>query len=521
MKRLSVILILLTISIVQAEERVDQEVIARIKEQGIHYSQVMETLSYLTDIYGPRFGGTPQYYEAAQWAEKRLAEWDLNNVKLENFPEAGRGWDVESYSVEMIAPRYMRVTAHPSSWSRSTNGEIIGVPLVIDYNDLEVLKKHKGNLKGKTLILVDYNESPYISERGSGILSDEALKQFSSYIGKTGDGRKVEYIENSIAEEIEQDEEAKNSEPTIERRIINFLLEEGVAALLEPSRLNHGILQIGRDNYYRLWDPKPIAKFIVAKEHYGRIMRMLEKGAEPTLRLHSKTRFYEDPTYNVNVLADITGTDRKLKNEIVLIGAHLDSELLATGAADNGAGCAVMMEVMRILKAIGVKPRRTIRVGLWGGEEHFLYGSRGYGDRYIGNLVTKKFKKGQAEHSVYLNMDSGPGKIRGINMEGNEAVRTIFKAYLEPFAYLGAKTITAKSDYSSDQIIFDEYGIPSFNFIQDPEIYENITVHSSIDVYDLVKEDNLKQNAVIIATIVYHAAMRDEMFPRKKWKDWQ
>jgi hypothetical protein len=136
-------------------------------------------------------------------------------------------------------------------------------------------------------------------------------------------------------------------------------------------------------------------------------------------------------------------------------------------------------------------------------------------------LVTKKFKKGQAEHSVYLNMDSGPGKIRGINMEGNEAVRTIFKAYLEPFAYLGAKTITAKSDYSSDQIIFDEYGIPSFNFIQDPEIYENITVHSSIDVYDLVKEDNLKQNAVIIATIVYHAAMRDEMFPRKKWKDWQ
>ncbi|MCK5601822.1 hypothetical protein KAR91_08140, partial [Candidatus Pacearchaeota archaeon] len=233
MKRLSVILILLTISIVQAEERVDQEVIARIKEQGIHYSQVMETLSYLTDIYGPRFGGTPQYYEAAQWAEKCLAEWDLNNVKLENFPEAGRGWDVESYSVEMIAPRYMRVIAHPSSWSRSTNGEIIGVPLVIDYNDLEVLKKHKGNLKGKILILVDNNESPVISERGSGILSDEALKQLSSYIGKTGDGRKVEYIENNIAEEIKQDEEAKNGEPTIERKIIDFLLEEGVAALLE------------------------------------------------------------------------------------------------------------------------------------------------------------------------------------------------------------------------------------------------------------------------------------------------
>jgi carboxypeptidase Q len=521
MKRLSVILILLTFSIVQAQEPVDHEVIASIKEEGIHYSQVMETLSYLADIYGPRFGGTPQYYEAAQWAETRLADWDLNNVKLENFQEAGRGWDVESYSVEMIAPRYMRVVAHPSSWSRSTNGEITGVPLVIDYNDLEVLEKHKGNLNGKILILVDYNESPYVSERGSGILSDDRLKQFSSYLGKTRDGREAKYIENKIAEEIKQDEEAKNSKPTIERKIINFLLEEGVAALIEPSSLNHGIVSISRDSYYRLWDPKPIAKFIVAKEHYGRIMRMLEKGAQPTLRLHSKTRFYEDPKYNVNVLADITGTDGDLKHEIVLIGAHLDSELLATGAADNGAGCAVMMEVMRILKAVGVKPRRTIRVGLWGGEEHFLYGSRGYGDRYLGNLVSKKFKKGQAEHSVYLNMDGGPGKIRGITMEGNEAVRPIFKAYLEPFAYLGANTITSKSDASSDQVVFDEYGIPSFNFLQDPEIYENITVHSNMDVVDLVKEDNLKQNAVIIATIVYHAAMRDEMFPRKRWKDRQ
>jgi hypothetical protein len=503
----------------------------------------METLSYLADIYGPRFGGTPQYYEAAQWAEKRLVEWNLNNVKLENYPEAGRGWDVESYSVEMIAPRYMRVIAHPSNWSRSTNGEIIGEPLVIDYNDLEVLKKHKGNLKGKILISVDNNERPARNERGSGIISDEALKQLSSYLGKTRDGRKTEYIGNRVSEELKHDEEAKNSEPTIERKIVDFLLEEGVAALIEPSTgrkdepnifgkqgvaaliepsiANHGILHIDKKVYYRLWDPKPIAKFIVVKEHYGRMMRMLEKGVQPTLKLHSKTRFYEDPKYNVNVLADIIGTDLKLKNEIVLIGAHLDSELLATGAADNGAGCAVMMEVMRILKAIDVKPRRTIRVGLWGGEEQFLYGSRGYGDRHLGNLVTKKFKKGQAEHSVYLNMDSGPGKIRGISMEGNEAVRPIFKAYLEPFAYLSANTISSRSDASSDQVVFDEYGIPSFNFIQDPEIYEGITVHSNMDVVDLVKEDNLKHNAVIIATIVYHAAMRDEMFPRKKWNDWQ
>jgi hypothetical protein len=521
MKRLAVITILLLISIVQAEERVDHEVIARIKEQGIHYSQVMETLSYLADIYGPRFGGTPQYYEVAQWAEKRLAEWDLNNVKLENFREAGRGWDVESHSVEMIAPRYMRVTAHPSIWSSSTNGEIVGVPLVIDYTDLEALKKHKGNLKGKILISVK-NEMRGESERGSGILSDEWLKQFSSYLGKTRDGRKTEYIGNRVSEEIKQDEEAKNSEPTIERKIVDFLLEEGVAALIEPSTArSHGILHIDGSSYYRYWDPKPIAKFIIVKEHYGRMMRMLEKGVQPTLRLRSKTRFYEDPKYNVNVLADITGTDLKLKNEIVLIGAHLDSELLATGAADNGAGCAVMMEVMRILKAVDVKPRRTIRVGLWGGEEHFLFGSRGYGDRHLGNIITKKFKKEHAEHSVYLNLDGGPGKIRGIYMEGNEAVRHIFKAYFEPFAYLGANTITSKSDAGSDQIVFDEYGIPSFDFIQDPETYENITVHSSMDVYEMVKEDNLKQNAVIIAAIVYHAAMRDEMFPRKKWKDWQ
>ncbi len=242
---------------------------------------------------------------------------------------------------------------------------------------------------------------------------------------------------------------------------------------------------------------------------------MIEKGHSPTLKLHSKTTFYNDPKYNVNILAEIPGTDKKLRDQVVFLGAHFDSWHAGTGSADNGAGSSVMMEVMRIFKAIRIKPRRTIRIGLWGGEEQGLLGSQGYAKQHLGDVLKGQYKKQQGKISVYFNLDHGFGRIRGIYAEGNEMVRPIFDDYFRPFHYLGAKTVTSLRSNGTDHMIFDAMNIPAFQFIQDPlNDYTHIW-HSSMDVYDLAHEDNLKQQAVIVASFAYQAAMRDEMMPRK------
>ncbi|MFQ5753369.1 MAG: M20/M25/M40 family metallo-hydrolase, partial [bacterium] len=303
---------------------------------------------------------------------------------------------------------------------------------------------------------------------------------------------------------------------TEEDRINQFLIQEGVAAVIRASSLDYGLIDAKQLPYNKIGDMKPVPHFIIGQEQHARMMRMIDKGISPKLRVQLKVSFYTDPKYHVNILGEIPGTDHQLKDQIVLVGGHFDSYHSGTGAADNGAGCATIMEAMRILKVIGVKPRRTIRIALWDGEEQGLKGSLGYIKKYVGDILEGTKKQEQSKISVYFNHDNNGHNIRGIFLQGNEAIRPIFEEYFKPFHYIGARTVTIENACCTDHRGFDAMNIPAFEWIQDPMNYFTHQIHTSMDVVDLVTENSLKRNAVIIATFVYHAAMRDEMMPRKR-----
>jgi Zn-dependent M28 family amino/carboxypeptidase len=286
----------------------------------------------------------------------------------------------------------------------------------------------------------------------------------------------------------------------------------GDAVLKEPGTLNTRQFR----SYNKVGRMKPVPHFVISREQQARMIRMVERGAKITLKLHLRTNYYTDPEYCTNIIAEIPGTDRELKDQLVLVGGHFDSNHGGTGAADNGAGSAVTMEVMRILKTLGIKPRRTIRLVLWGGEEQGHLGSLAYIDKYVGDIFTGEDRGELSRISVYFNHDNNGHKIRGILTQGNEPIRPIFERYLEPFHYVGAKTVVTENAGGTDHLGFDALNIPAFEWIQDPQQYFKTQIHTNMDVLDYMAEDTLKHNAAIIATFVYHAAMRDEMMPRKK-----
>jgi len=493
-----------------AQENVDLDVVARIKEEAFQHSQVMDTLIYLSDVYGPRLTGSPAYYEAAQWAKQRLEGWGLENVHFDSYRDDLRGWEIESYSVEMIEPRYMNITALPDAWTAGTDGEVVGEPIIVDYTFWGALQELKGKLRGKILM------SPEIRthrRKREGIFTEQELKNAESHINP----RNRDGLDNSDLGP------AEGSTRTRRRpggsgggNVEQFLLDEGVAAVIRGSSKAPGILDAGQQRYIRIGDMKPVPHFVISREQHSRMLRMIERDAKIMLRLHLKTKFYPNPEFSTNIIGEIPGTDRKLKEQLVLVGGHFDSYQSATGASDNGAGCATTMEVMRILKTLGVEPRRTIRLVLWGSEEQGHLGSRGYINKYVADARNGEDKGELSRISVYFNHDNNGHNIRGIYTLGNEAIRPIFESYLEPFHYLGAETVTAEYAGGTDHVGFDALNIPAFEWIQDPMQYFYTQIHTSMDVVDFVGEDTLKRNTAIIATFVYHAAMRDEMMPRKK-----
>jgi carboxypeptidase Q len=491
-----------------AQENVDSDVVARIKEEAFQHSQVMDTLIYLSDVYGPRLTGSRAYYEAAEWTKQRLESWGIENVHFDSYRDDLRGWEIESYSVEMIAPRYMNITALPDAWTAGTNGEVIGEPIIVDYASWRALQELKGQLRGKILM------SPEIHAHGrkrEGVFTEQELKNAESHINP----RNMDGLDNSDlgpAEGRRRRDRGESEGGNVEQ----FLLDEGVAAVIRGSSKAPGTLDAGQQQYIKIGDMKPVPHFVISREQHSRMARMIERDAKITLRLHLKTRFYTDPEYSTNIIAEMPGTDRRLKEQLVLVGGHFDSYQSATGASDNGAGCATTMEVMRILKTLGIKPRRTIRLVLWGSEEQGHLGSRGYINKYVADARTGEDKGELSRISVYFNHDNNGHNIRGIYTLGNEAIRPIFESYLEPFHYLGAETVTAEYAGGTDHVAFDALNIPAFEWIQDPMQYFYTQIHTSMDVTDFIEEDTLKRNTAIIATFVYHAAMRDEMMPRKK-----
>lgn len=503
---------LMVFNIVHSQEPINHEVIKKIKIEGFQHSELMKTLSFISDVYAPRTMGTPQYLEAAEWAKSQMQEWKLDNSRLESTYNGERGWSVESFSVEMTAPKYMNIVAQPAAYTSGTNGEVTGVPIVIDFENLESLKAFKGKLKGKILILPEACSLGQIFE---GPVSDEMLNRMSElksiyepgFVGYAGEQSWIKQLAEGAA---------RGNEPNEKEQIIQFLNEEGAAAVLKPSNMDYNILKVGGYGSHIEGDIKALPYFMISKEQHGRIIRMIDKGLAPTIKLSLKTTFYNNPKYHVNVLAEIEGTDKKLHKQIVFVGAHLDAWHGASGAADNGAGISVMMEAMRILKAIGVSPRRTIRIALWDGEEQGLLGSQAYAKQHLGDALKGEFMDEQSKISVYFNLDHGFGKIRGVYGEGNEKMRPIFESYLQPFNDMGAKTFTSLRSNGTDHMVFDALNIPAFQFIQDPMNDYTHLWHASMDFYDLATEDFLKQQAVIVASFIYHAAMRDEMMPRKK-----
>ncbi len=507
MKRsVSILLLLLFVflPLAQAQEAVDQQIIARIKTEGFQNSQAMETLSYLTDVYGPRLTNSPNLKAAGEWSVAKLKEWGMENAALEAWGTFGPGWSLKKFSAEMLEPTYTPLVAYPKAWTPSTNGVVSGAPMVVDVKSKADFEKYKGKLKGAIVL----NGRPNPTRGGftpeASRLSDAELAAQTQITNPADRGEPKSYW---------HEEEEWVGILTRQREVTQFFRDEGVALLIEASARDHAVIRV--QGFYDFKSTDNLPSVVLAREQYLRLVRLLDKKVGVKLEFNLQTVFHEQDTQGYNVIAEIPGSDPRLKDEVVMLGGHLDSWHSGTGATDNAAGCVVMMEAMRILKAIGAKPRRTVRVALWSGEEQDYFGSLGYVKKHFGDPKTMQLKPAHAKLSAYFNLDNGTGKIRGINLQGNEAVRPIFEAYLKPFAYLNAATLTSLNSGGTDHMAFDAVGLPGFQFIQDPIDYSTRTHHTNVDTYEYVIEEDLKQSAVVVASLVYHTAMREERLPRK------
>lgn len=498
-----VISLLLIVSLVNAQEPIHWQKISEIKAEGFNNSQVMELLSYLTDVHGPRLTGSPGLASANKWVVEKLDEWGLVNTEIEPWGTFGNGWTNERVYVAMAAPQYMPMIAYPKAWTPGTNGIIKGSPVLLTINSVEDLDEYKGTLNGKIVLVQAAREANNHFEADAKRQSIEDLAEMMKapipgergrFSSRWAEFRRMRALRNQSAK---------------------FFREEGVAAILEPSRGEHGTVFVSRGGSQSLTAQPTLPYLVVAVEQYNRIARLLEMDMPVSMEIDIKNTFHTNDSLAYNVIGEIPGTDKKLKKELVMLGGHIDSWHASTGATDNAAGCAVAMEAVRILQEIGVQPRRTIRIALWSGEEQGLLGSRAYVKNHFADRRTMNLKPDHKNFSVYFNMDNGTGKFRGVYLQGNDAVRPIFEQWLRPFHDLDAKTLTIRNTGGTDHLAFDAVGLPGFQFIQDPIEYSTRTHHTNMDAYDYTIRADLMQNAVIMASFVYHAAMRDEKIPRK------
>ncbi|MCS7082968.1 MAG: M20/M25/M40 family metallo-hydrolase [Bacteroidetes bacterium] len=516
----------------QAAERVDLAVIEKIKDEGLNRSQLMRIASYLTDVIGPRLTGSPQMRLANEWTRDQLAQWGLE-ARLEPWGEFGRGWSMERFSAHVISPQYFPLIAYPRAWTPGfRRNPVVGEVVYLDANTEEELARYKGQLKGKfVLIRPPFEVRAWFDPPGRRFTDTELLEMANGVrrqpaaqmanlspeqrraLEAAMEGRELTPEQRRIVEQL------RAGGGAFLRRKIEFAQAEGALAVLDHgTKGDGGTVFVQGGGSRNPSDPETIPQIVLAIEHYGRIYRMLQQGVPVKIEMEYRARFHTEDLTAYNTIAEIPGTDPALKDEVVMLGAHLDSWHTGTGATDNASGSAVMMEVMRILKAIGVQPRRTIRLALWTGEEQGLLGSRAYVSRHFarrtedGRLeVTPAYEK----FSVYFNLDNGTGRIRGVYLQGNEAAAPIFREWLRPFHDMGAATLTLNSTGGTDHLAFDAVGLPGFQFIQDPIEYSPRTHHSNMDTFERLQAEDLKQAAVIIASFVYHAAMRDEKIPRK------
>jgi hypothetical protein len=499
-------------------------------------SQVMPTLSYLTDVIGPRLTASPGMMRANEWTRDRLKAWGLENAQLEAWGPFGRGWTLKRFSAQVTEPQAIPLIAYPKAWSPGLKSAITASVVYLDVKDEAGLEKYRGQLRGAIVLMSGPREIKASFEPLGERLSEKELLRLADAPepGSTPRRRFQLTPEQRAASQLA----AKK---------LQFVTDEGAALLVDTSRGDGGTIFVqsasvpqpflenpSEGKRISPWDksaPKMPPQIVVSSEQYNRMVRMIGQGLALRMNVDLAVEYQDKDLMGYNTIAEIPGTD--LKDEIVMIGAHMDSWHSGTGATDNAAGVAVAMEAVRILKALNLQPRRTIRIALWSGEEQGLLGSRAYVAQHFGQLgdgaqqgaastgtnegrtpsVTPKpdYDKFQA----YFNLDNGTGKIRGVYLQGNEAVRPVFRRWLAPFRDMGAATLTIANTGGTDHQAFDAIGLPGFQFIQDEIEYETRTHHSNQDVYDRIQSEDMMQAATIMAAFIYNAATMNERLPRK------
>lgn len=498
-----------------AQEPVDAAMNAKLREEGLNHSKVMEIAFNMTDVAGPRLTGSPGLKRAQEWAVKQLTAYGMSNAHREPWGQKfGKGWEVQKNYAAITSPYYHAIIAVPKAWTASTNGLIKGDVVLVKADTTTDLDKYKGKLAGK-IVIFDAASLPERAIRADmARYTDEQLAEMANAkpaaagaAGRRGGAGAFGAGNPQFA--------AMRRQMAMRGAITNFIKAEHAGLVLSQARGTDGTVFTTNGASYR--DTAAIAgpELETSAEDYQRILRLVRAGHKVEMEAEIKTQFFTDDMEGYNVVAEIPGTDKNLKDQLVMIGGHFDSWHGGTGATDNAAGSAVMVEAMRILKAVGYKPKRTIRIALWSGEEQGLFGSRYYVEKHFGDRATMKLLPEQSKISAYYNLDNGTGKIRGIYLQGDSAARPIFQAWLDPFKDLGAGYVTINNTGGTDHQSFDAVGIPGFQYIQDGMDYNTRTHHSNEDTYDRLVENDLKQAATIVASFVYHTAERKDMIPRK------
>jgi len=464
-----------------AQEPIDLEMTRRIIEEGLQRSEVVEMYTHLANVIGPRLTATPAFKRSADWAADRLRSWGLDDVHLESW-DFGRGWTLEGLTLEMTEPRYFPLVGYPQAWTPSTDGEVLTTPIYVGDKTAEEMEQLRPQLAG-AVVLTTPPQTEFVTE--------DRL-QPAAYEERVPIGAPRSFRSRSV----------------MNSRELNALLQNaGAAAVLRPNQGQHGTIFVTGS---RNTPDDAVPSIVMASEHYNMIVRLLEAGEDVRLRVEVKSQYHEDDLNGYNVLAEIPGTDPDVAHEIVLIAGHLDSWHSSPGGSDNADGVASTMEAMRILKALGVQPRRTIMMALWGGEEEGLLGSREWVRRH---LVGDENAGARESFYVYLNNDPGYGKILGWYMEENEALKPVFDAWLEPLKEVGAIRNVIDRIGSTDHVSFNQAGVPGFNAIQDYREYDVRTHHTNMDFHERVADEDLKQAAIVLASFAYHAAMREGDIP--------
>lgn len=481
------------------EVAVDLTMAYKIRQEGLKNSDI-DTIAWLmTDLAGPRLTGSSGIDRANEIARARLAKYGLSEVRIEEAMDLPNGgWDYSKAYAAMVVPYYVSFAVTPVAWTAGTNGLLRGEVELVEIKKIEDLDQYKGKLKGKIVMTpsttsYEVSYTPFasrFSDEELETLQKAEIRNRSPFDRNIGDWRAMYELRSKISD---------------------FFREEGASLIVSEGRAFN--IPASSGSRYDGKGDLPIAQISVPQEAYGRMERLLQHGEKVEVEVEVDSKLTSGKKV-YNVIAEIPGTDPKLKDQIVLIGAHIDSWHGGTGAADNASGCIVMMEAMRILKSLDVKPRRTIRIALWGGEEQGFYGSRGYIEKYLFNRKTKERKPGYEKFSVYFNMDNGTGRYRGIYLQENEIARPIFEAWMKPYEDMEFETITNRTTGGTDHQAFDGVGLPGFQFIQDDIEYDR-GYHSNTDTWERLLLPDLRQNAIITAWFAYNAAMLDEHFPRK------